>query len=1069
MPSPSPSMVYGMIEKQKYEERISELGDKIDAQTKRVERLEARIQVLAAVNERLKNGEKIDDVDDENMDVWEMDLRQRERHCLELRKQNNELTYKLELAESQLATTKELAESIDSKRIVLESHASSLEWIVSTQKQNVKAETRSDTDTVKELSKAIEMERSMLSKQISDLTAHLDHEKKTADEALKQQQAKLHAEFKEQLTGTENSYVEQLKKHEERTLELTTALRSTLSDTELIAELAKESDCSRQQQQLAFDRLKQQQKDELEQIESGLKAEYADKHKLLEWEIRRMALITERMAAQFSAFAVEEAKALEDVAAQLVDNYHQLEHTASGAGMRITPMKATGKSLPDDILWQPRIDLSRNGSAAVSRGGRRDATPAVASSRPVAAIEGAPLASDNSDGTSAGATENSFPLLIDNQIVAMNKLFVQFREIIQRRQYVMVTLGEEKDNKLLSVSKDLITTKKDLINAKDRIVEQEKVLVTVRTELAKKNYTQGMSVNEYESQIQELEFEIKNLRTQRQRQQQLIEDLRSRQEKYDSVAFKLKHQVKEHEITIFELQNQLKAMQLKAQQAGSNQGAVPSSTTQQENTLKTSPRSIAPTPVIQPQYPEGSLKEKSDMKTLLDVAKEKGLTAQQVLDNYEEGDASKLLEALYAIPPVELDEEGRRNREEAIRIFEEDQRKNTYKQQKVRLEFMKLRERFRLEAVRSKMNRIGPNDAMSQALQRMENMHRVALQQWEWKRQQLLAERKAKLINVLMAFSNIVVYKGRPTNVQLTNKGVLERPAQDLLRGPVAAPVGMPFHAMVAPAGIIHGTYTGVPVEPTFDARVEGSGVGGMQTHLAAATPGISSNASAAAGQRDAAGGNHALLSRTLDATGNTKPKPRLLSLLGSSTEADKLLPLSGIKGDRAPIKKATHEQIYYDTITAKHMKKLGQLYSHVLAPMSTHPTPTPASTQISTQPPALLPLPAASPPVSPHSRKQRKKQDQQPSTPPEQPPPTQPPPPQAQQPPAQEPPPQVQPASRPQTGERPPSGGAGSSGVVECPRIRTPKSGGRDSPKPTQPQPKPDEHLPPLTPKKTV
>ena len=157
--------------------------------------------------------------------------------------------------------------------------------------------------------------------------------------------------------------------------------------------------------------------------------------------------------------------------------------------------------------------------------------------------------------------------------------------------------------------------------------------------------------------------------------------------------------------------------------------------------------------------PEGM----EEVRTLLDVAKEKGLIREDAIEKWTGGDEEMFVDELLQLEGSSLDEKSRMKRIEALRMLEDEQKNSVYlRTQKARLEFLKLRERFRIEQIKEKINRLAPQDKNLTFLQRMEKRYSLALVQWERKKQLILEERKSKLLSVLSVFNDIVVYKGIP-------------------------------------------------------------------------------------------------------------------------------------------------------------------------------------------------------------------------------------------------------------------------------------------------------------------
>lgn len=104
-----------------------------------------------------------------------------------------------------------------------------------------------------------------------------------------------------------------------------------------------------------------------------------------------------------------------------------------------------------------------------------------------------------------------------------------------------------------------------------------------------------------------------------------------------------------------------------------------------------------------------------------------------------------------------------------------------------------------------RLGNIEPTDSLATTLRRMEELHRIALQQWECKKQRLINERRQQLLSIMEAykallrlvghthrFSQIVVYRGQPAigeaGALFTPGGIASKEGgAQQLRGHVAA------------------------------------------------------------------------------------------------------------------------------------------------------------------------------------------------------------------------------------------------------------------------------------------
>eukprot|EP00727_Mastigamoeba_balamuthi_P002472 m51a1_g12221 hypothetical protein (553) ;mRNA; r:34061-36400 len=461
----------------------------------------------------------------------------------------------------------------------------------------------------------------------------------------------------------------------------------------------------------------------------------------------------------------------------------------------------------------------------------------------------------------------------------MNSLFKTFQTLLKRRQGVSEALIQETSVKLVKTNQEAILAKKDLVNAKDRIVEQERLMVTVRTELARKSYAFASNNTTENSKAKEMENTLKGLLKQRTFQQDVIDELRMKLSEAETIINKMRSAVD------LEERQQNSMITASASQTPGFQRLAPSMKTSSLASVKQVLDEYAPArkrvplgaeAIIQSATQMGStgmqsLSARQRMKsafkrqlsqfipdmvtaqeqqaaqkkaeeeaqmffqprvherkqirpplyhmytpansalasntlgrkqtaaptergihlianTLLDVANITGKTANESIEAFENGDCGPIMTALFDVDDSLLDEEGRKRREEAIKLFEEERmHTECYKSAKARIEFLKLRERFKLLELQKKIAVEMPSGAVGRFLKRMEDRHKITLQQFEAKKDNLLEARRKQLLLVLQAYSSIALHWPRQDERARTAQTTLE------IQGGV--PAGVPHTA----------------------------------------------------------------------------------------------------------------------------------------------------------------------------------------------------------------------------------------------------------------------------------
>eukprot|EP00727_Mastigamoeba_balamuthi_P007399 m51a1_g328 hypothetical protein (1669) ;mRNA; r:459943-466155 len=751
-----------------YDLKAKEFTDEKDRLLCRIRVLEAKVSLLSTTNQKLVAGEKVPAVipSDEQLtiEISEMESRERESHNFELRKNNRELTQRVQVLEAQLAGTRELAEAVEAKRQHVEGLLRTLEInyqnLMASQSKNSGA-SQGQTQIVEELRKAYEAERASLTKQVARTNEILSEERRrwgAATAQLGDTHAKAIDEAVKRAAGANESEVQTLK---ERVSKLTSALVERMADADLAEHVQKDAQCDSEAAKRQAERNIDRMRTEGRRTEDKLRNIAEQRVRLVEDGLRTLVVAAEQVSRQ-AAIAEAESMAL----------------------------------------------AGRDGSAPAGPSPLTQLVPKFAdlttTLTDVRAREDNAVAKDiNADGP-VGTDEKLMTVLRDEQLVSITSALSALLQELSAS--FSASLKAAVENQLTAAIAGQT-------NLRERTIDLERMLGLVRQDLAQRAFDQAMSTNELESRVEEqgvyinelLQRTIEDLtyRLEKQQQQfavdmanrpavalsrgpvpksasrrpasqraslrqtfhqrdieglggssaQRMESRRDRREERDEV-FVAAQPPEGQNGGATDAPMQTPGEFGEGPLFGQNANAGQQQQGQQQRKMTRPPHFhmyMNPQAKMQQRIAMQRIQQQTlciDSRTLFDVAEEKGATSQSAVKAFEDGDNSIFLDTLYNLDDGVLDDENRQRKVDAIKLFQDAQKETQYKNERARIEFLKIRERFRLLELQR---------PVQHSLQRMEQRYKVSLQDWEERRQRLLESRRQQLTAVLTSFSNIIL------------------------------------------------------------------------------------------------------------------------------------------------------------------------------------------------------------------------------------------------------------------------------------------------------------------------
>jgi hypothetical protein len=132
-----------------------------------------------------------------------------------------------------------------------------------------------------------------------------------------------------------------------------------------------------------------------------------------------------------------------------------------------------------------------------------------------------------------------------------------YEGLLRRRQKIMEQVVRDRDTRVEQLLHEVTASKKELNNARERVLEQEKIVVGLRMDIARKAFAHGMTQVDLQSKVEEQEVTIKHLLEQRMKQQKLVDEARIRLGNHDMVVSALKSRIQEQELLISDLRRRI--------------------------------------------------------------------------------------------------------------------------------------------------------------------------------------------------------------------------------------------------------------------------------------------------------------------------------------------------------------------------------------------------------------------------------------------------------------------------------------------------------------------------------
>jgi hypothetical protein len=375
-------------------------------------------------------------------------------------------------------------------------------------------------------------------------------------------------------------------------------------------------------------------------------------------------------------------------------------------------------------------------------------TPALAPATPSQTPD-APLTATTGIGMGMGRRPNWKPV---TKVAMPASRPTMEKELAQLEQLYATMTSVVKDGKNKMTEEQsgrVIQLQRDIVKAREIIAQQQKALTEMQDHQARGEYEVAVALADQQAKLQDQAALIVSLKQRYNVQRDRLVELRDAREQLLSRSEQLETAVRQKDVVIEDLRQQLMFVK-KQLEIAEGQTRLAASRSMLHATIAT---------------------EQVRQQTTTDIGAARLLGRQNSLADLVRngakvsvGKLKQLEEAVYSFSEQDLDEEGKRRRQQALEMFEKDR---DFRQQRVAMAFEKLREKMRMKELSERMAKMRPDDRVAQAIERMSERHQASMREWDRRKQQLLEERRRHLALVMQAFSDFAVYKAVPAGLQL--------------------------------------------------------------------------------------------------------------------------------------------------------------------------------------------------------------------------------------------------------------------------------------------------------------
>eukprot|EP01117_Protostelium_nocturnum_P009888 TRINITY_DN3522_c0_g2_i2.p1 TRINITY_DN3522_c0_g2~~TRINITY_DN3522_c0_g2_i2.p1 ORF type:complete len:1874 (-),score=436.87 TRINITY_DN3522_c0_g2_i2:63-5684(-) len=657
--------------------------------------------------------------------------------------ERNELKAKLLLSEENSENLKLVMASVDSKRFELETLVKELEWKTNKELKSFEEESSDATEGLRRIEEAIEKERHRLNERIKECENKLGTEIAQANQLLEHSRSQAEKERISQQEQHDQFIKGMMVNYEKRIKGLTEALTTCLNDGDVLDELKRDNEQSLQQAKLMNEREIARIRENMKRLEEEHANSLNSIHTSDRNELKRMYDTIDRLKAEFSVLLEEERLWLEE-----------------------------GENQHAELLEKIRREFN--------------------------------LSANLDEREIEDAEESEFKELIDEGITAVSSLYNAMSTVLKNRRHISNAVIKEKVSTVNVLQEEMIKKTRALIESKDRIIDQEKALSKMRSEVSVNQFNKEVSLAElrakltdqiqltiaYKDKYLELENIMANNPSSSSRDFMAIDQYKKQISDLTSEILLLQkhiqalkkqlasnHETEKQPIDIKDfstLTGQLKKSPIRLSSPLERQKDYYSTNNNNNRKEIYDPlrkgtgsdflfiQEISdkplPAPILSPKASTQQQQKQKQMMRQLSIRESAQNLGMEVLATaFTQQNRTKFVEKAWqaVMQTKPKDEEDMLRRQRANDLLKHDKK---LRQAKAGATFATLKEKMRLRTTQKQLART-VDDKLARALRRIEENNKKSISKWEKKRKNLIQEREDHWMLVLQTIMSIAEFQ----------------------------------------------------------------------------------------------------------------------------------------------------------------------------------------------------------------------------------------------------------------------------------------------------------------------